>query len=135
ACRVSLYRASAKLGLSAIAAGAVRVGPQQRVLASAKREAYGLNGIIRGYPAQTFGGQDRRWLVGHAGDIYHYEYFDPRLNRFAQFMTYHLDDRVWRLDALTYAKAVVLTRTPESDGRPRLVWNGQDGWAREFTTT
>jgi lipopolysaccharide export LptBFGC system permease protein LptF len=50
-------------------------------------------------------------------------------------MTYHLDDSAWRLDALTYAKAVVLTRRPETGGRPRLVWNGQDGWAREFTTT
>jgi len=135
ACGVSLYRAAAPLVLFAIAAGALLFGLQERVLAYTNREADRLNGIIRGYPAQTFGGQDRRWLVGHAGDIYHYEYFDPRLNRFAQFMTYHLDDRVWRLDALTYAKAVVLTRTPETDGRPRLVWNGQDGWAREFTTT
>jgi LPS export ABC transporter permease LptF/LPS export ABC transporter permease LptG len=134
ACGVSLYRAAAPLVLFAIAAGALLFGLQERVLAYTNREADRLNGIIRGFPAQTFGGQDRRWLVGHAGDIYHYEYFDPRLNRFTQFMTYHLDDSLWRLDALTYAKAVVLTRRLETDGRPSLVWNGQDGWAREFTT-
>jgi hypothetical protein len=36
---------------------------------------------------------------------------------------------------LTYAKAVVLTRGPENGGRSKPAWNGQDGWAREFTTT
>jgi len=135
ACGVSLYRAAAPLVLFAIAAGALLFGLQEHVLAYTNREADRLNGIIRGYPAQTFGGQNRQWLVGHAGDIYHYEYFDPRLNRFSQFMTYHLDDSAWQLDALTYAKAVVLTRGPENGGRSKPAWNGQDGWAREFTTT
>ena len=135
ACGVSLYRAAAPLVLFAIAAGALLFGLEERVLAYTNREADRLNSIIRGFPAQTFGGLDRRWLVGHAGDIYHYEYFDPRLNRFARFTRYHLDDNAWRLNALTYAKAVVLTRRPGGDGRLGLVWKGQDGWAREFTTT
>ena len=135
ACGVSLYRASVPLVLFAIATGASLFGLQERVLADTNREADRLNRIIRGFPAQTFSALDRRWLVSQAGDIYHYDYFDPRLNRFARFTTYHLDDRAWRLDALTYANAVVLARQPMGDGRATLMWKGQEGWTREFTTT
>ena len=135
ACGVSLYRASAPLVLFGIAAGAVLFFLQERVLADTNREADRLNRVIRGFPAQTFGGLDRRWLVGHAGDIYHYDDFDPHVNRFARFTTYHVDNNSWRLDALTYANAVVLTRQPQAGGRPTLVWKGRDGWTREFTTT
>ena len=70
--------------LFAIAASAVLFWLQEQVLAYTNREADRLNRIIRGYPAQTFGASNRRWLVGQAGDIYHYEFFDPRPNRFSQ---------------------------------------------------
>ena len=49
------------------------------MLADSNREAARLNGIIRGYPMQTFGVLNRQWIVGQSGDIYHYEFFDPRV--------------------------------------------------------
>jgi LPS export ABC transporter permease LptG/LPS export ABC transporter permease LptF len=133
ACGISLYRASLPLLVFALLASAALYGLQEKVLAYSNREAGRLNGIIRGFPPSSFGLLDRRWIVAGSGDIYHYDRFDPRLNRFTGFSTYHLEDRnSWRLGALTYARQIDLVRDNDADGRPVVRWKARDGWSRQL---
>jgi LPS export ABC transporter permease LptG len=126
ACGISLYRSAIPLVLFAALASLALFELQEHVLADANREAARLNGIIRGYPMQTFGILNRRWIVGTGGDIYHYEYFDPARNHFDRLSLFELDPAAWKLQALTYAKEVVLARP---------AWEARQGWRREFGTT
>jgi LPS export ABC transporter permease LptG len=135
ACGVSLYRTAAPLLLFATLASAALFGLQEHVLASANREADRLNRIIRGLPPQSFGALDRRWVIGQNGDIYHYDYFDPRANQFNQLAAYRLDTHAWRLASLTRAARVTLIRETSQDVPPALVWRGTNGWVREFSQT
>ncbi len=129
ACGISLYRAAVPVLLFSIAASAVLFGLQERVLAYSNREADRLNAIIRHYPVHTFNAANRRWMVGANGDIYHYELFDPRANRFLNFSIYHLDSRNWRLSSQTYAEEV---RRVPSARAGESVWMATRGWTRDF---
>jgi LPS export ABC transporter permease LptG/LPS export ABC transporter permease LptF len=130
ACGISLYRAAVPLVLFAIVASLVLFGLQERVLAYSNREADRLNAIIRHYPVHTFSAANRRWMVGTGGDIYHYDLFDPRGNRFARFSIYHLDPAQWRLGSVSYAAEVRRTSVPDAANADP--WLGTQGWVREF---
>jgi len=134
ACGVSLYRSAAPLLLFAALLSGVLFELQERVLAGTNQEAARLNGIMRGYPMQTFGVFNRRWMLGTHGDIYRYEYFDPRLNQFSQLSIFHLNESAWRLDSLTYALEASLVRQLGTDPQPTMTWEARKGWSREFTT-
>ncbi|OFW17536.1 MAG: hypothetical protein A3F69_05280 [Acidobacteria bacterium RIFCSPLOWO2_12_FULL_66_10] len=134
ACGVSLYRSAAPLLLFAVLLSGVLFELQERVLPTSNLEAARLNGIMRGYPMQTFGVLNRRWILGTHGDIYRYEYFDPRLNQFSQLSIFHLNESAWRLDALTYALEAGLVRQPGTDRQPTMTWEARKGWNRAFTT-
>jgi LPS export ABC transporter permease LptG/LPS export ABC transporter permease LptF len=131
ACGVSLYRTAIPLLLFALTASAVLFGLQEMVLARANQEADRLNSVIRGFPAQTFGSLNR-WMASETGDLYHFDLFDQRADRFARFTLYHLDQRAWRLNSVTYADSV----TPRTAARaPREhEWKAQNGWLRTVTT-
>ena len=134
ACGISLYRSALPLLLFAALFSATLFELQEQVLADSNREAARLNGIIRGYPMQTFGVLDRQWIIGRSGDIYHYEFFDPRLNQFSRLSMYHLNETSWKLDSLVYAQNAGLNRRPgAADGPPAVKWVAQNGWAREFS--
>jgi LPS export ABC transporter permease LptG/LPS export ABC transporter permease LptF len=138
ACGVSLYRSAVPLLLFAVLLSGVLFELQERVLAYSNRKADALLHQMRGFPAQTFGVLNRRWIVGNDGDIYHYEYFDPRQNTFSRLTMFDLDAESWRLASLTYAKEVQLMPAPgsaadEADGS--FEWQGRDGWKRAFITS
>jgi LPS export ABC transporter permease LptF/LPS export ABC transporter permease LptG len=127
ACGVSLYRSAAPLVLFGLVASAALFGLQEQVLAGTNREADRLDRAIRGLPPQTFAVLDRRWTVGEHGDIYHYDFFDPRLNEFTALSAYRVSPG-WRLGSLTQAARVRLA----SAGGTSFVWKGSHGWTREF---
>ena len=133
ACGISLYRSAFPLLLFAILFSGTLFELQEQVLAESNREAARLNGIIRGYPMQSFGVLNRQWIVGRSGDLYHYEFFDPRANQFSQISMYHLNEDSWKLDSLIYARNAGLTRRPGADAEPSMVWVAQNGWTREFS--
>jgi LPS export ABC transporter permease LptG/LPS export ABC transporter permease LptF len=129
ACGVSLYRSAMPVILLSMALSAVLFQLQERVLAESNREAKRLEGLIRGWPSQTFSeGLSRRWIVGQSGDLYYYDYFDPRGNQFSRFSIFHPDPRAWRLDALTFANELVYA----PDGS--VSWRARNGWSRRFTS-
>jgi len=133
ACGISLYRTAAPLLLFAAVASAILFQLQEHVIAYSNREADQLLRAIKGFPPQTFGMVNRRWIVGGTGDIYHYDLFDPHANRFTRFTKYQIDDRAWRLESLVYASDVNLIRTLEDDGRSTVAWQAQNGWERSLT--
>ena len=128
ACGISLYRASVPLVAFALLLSALLFGLQEKILAYSNREADQLNRIIRGYPPVSYGALDRRWIISENGDIYHYDFFDARTNRFTRLSTYHLDHGEWRLGELTYARQVDLVR----NGDDPVGWTATDGWTREL---
>ena len=134
ACGISLYRAALPLFLFAALFSGTLFELQERVLPDWNREAARLNGIIRGYPMQTFGVLNRQWIIGRSGDIYRYEFFDPHVNQFSKLSMFHLNESTWKLDALTYAKDAALVKHAGADGQPVLMWIARNGWTREFTT-
>ena len=134
ACGISLYRSALPLLLFALLFSGTLFELQEQVLADANREAARLNGIIRGYPMQTFGILNRQWIIGRSGDIYRYEFFDPHSNQFSQLSMYHLNESTWKLDSVIYAKNAALVKRPGPDGQPALIWLANNGWTREFST-
>jgi LPS export ABC transporter permease LptG/LPS export ABC transporter permease LptF len=128
ACGVSLYRSALPLVLFSLMLSGLLFVLQERVLAESNREAKRLEGIIRGWPPQTFSGMlSRRWIVGQNGDLYYYEYFDPRGNQFNRFSVFHPDAGRWRLDGLTFATDVAYVRQGD-----RYTWRARNGWHRQF---
>jgi len=133
ACGISLYRSTLPLLIFAALFSGTLFLLQEYVLADANREAGRLNAIIRGYPVQTFGVLNRQWIIGKSGDIYRYEFFDPRVNQFSKLSMFHLDEAAWKLDSLTYAADAALVKHDGADGQPVLMWMARNGWTREFT--
>jgi LPS export ABC transporter permease LptG len=128
ACGISLYRSAAPLLLFAALCSLGLFELQEHVLAASNQEAKRLEGIIRGWPAQTFGVLNRRWIVGKGNDIYHYEFFDPRVNQFNRLTLFHIDEQAWTLRALTYANDVTIVRTRSGAAG----WEARRGWNRTF---
>ena len=132
ACGISLYRSSLPLVLfGALASGGLFL-LQERALAPANREADRLERAIRKWGPAT-SPLSRRWIVGRAGEIYHYDLFDPEANRFTGLWVYRLDEHEWRLDSVTRANEAFLDRRPTSAGQTRVVWTGRAGWTREIS--
>jgi len=130
ACGISLYRSAAPVLLFAAMASLALFGLEERVLADANRQADRLNSIIRGLPTQAFDALNRQWMVGTSDDIYHYDTFDPHVNRFSHFTVYQVDHRSWRLAAVTFFDTVAL----DVSERAGYVWRGTNGWTRTLTT-
>ena len=132
ACGISLYRAAAPLLCFAALASLALFALQEQVLAYSNREADRLNRVIRKLPVQSSGVLNRRWIASTTGDIYHYDFFEPARNQFTRLSIYRLDERAWRLAALTYARSVRLVRENGDDGQPSLAWRAEEGWTREL---
>jgi len=131
ACGVSLYRSAVPLVVFAALLSGILFELQENLVADSARRAEALRRTMSGLPAQLRGPDDRRWVVGREGDIYHYDYFDPRQNRFSQFSVFRLDQRAWRLDSLVYAKDVELVAA-SADGQRATAWEAQQGWSRDL---
>jgi lipopolysaccharide export LptBFGC system permease protein LptF len=70
-------------------------------------------------------------MVGTNGEMYHYDFFDQRLNRFTNLLVYRLDEDKWRLRGVTRANDAVVVAAPAPDPNNRR-WTGRYGWTREM---
>jgi len=129
ACGISIYRTALPLLVFAIMASGLLFAFEERVLAFSNRRAGYLNHIIRGGSPQTFDVVNRKWLIGRSGDVYHYQYFDPRRKELNALSVLRFDPATLALTERTYAtQAVYAPRTPD-DTQP---WLGSGGWVREL---
>ena len=88
---------------------------------------------MRGGSPQTFDVLLRRWVVGSGGDIYHYDYYDPR----AQQLSRPVDLRVQRRHAARSPGGRSRSARSTSAARATDPTSGrlERGWTRELTRT
>ena len=130
ACGISLYRTAMPMLAFAVAAGAVLVGLQETVLASANRRADQLDHEIRFGKPQTYGVLNRKWLVGRNGEVYHYQYYDPRKQELHSLSVFEFDPKDHRLIRRRFVQMAKYTADTRPDAEPE--WALDKGWLREF---
>jgi LPS export ABC transporter permease LptG len=132
ACGVSLYRTALPLLAFAVAASGILLAFEERVLVITNRRAEYLRHIIRGGSAQMFDVLNRKWLIGPNGEMYHYEFYDPRRQEQNQLAIFEFDPNTHALSRRTYAtQARFAPSESESDDTP---WLARSGWQREFSS-
>lgn len=129
ACGISLYRTAVPLLVFALLASGLLFAMEERVLAASNQRAHRLRHVIRGGNPQTFDVLNRKWLIGHDGAVYHYQFYDPGRVTLAGLSVFSFDPESGRLASRAYAtQATFLPGT--ADGGP---WEAQQGWERRFT--
>ncbi len=132
ACGISLYRTALPLVLFAVAASAVLFAMEERVLATANRNADRLKHIIRTGSPQTFGVMNRKWIVGRNGEVYHYQFYDPRKRELNSLSVFDFDEQAHTIRSRMFAARA--TYVPVA-GPAGLVpqWRLEQGWSRDFS--
>ncbi len=131
ACGVSLYRTAAPMLVFALIASAVLFGMEERVLALANRRADELKHLIRGGSAQTFDVLNRKWIVGRNGEVYHYQYFNPRARELNGLSVLEFDPDTHDLTRRVYATRAAYAGPGDGPGAPGR-WEASLGWTRWF---
>jgi LPS export ABC transporter permease LptG/LPS export ABC transporter permease LptF len=124
ACGISLYRVALPMVGAALIAGATLFALEQTVLGPANRQAEAIRYVMRGGSLETFGVLNRRWVMGNDGDIYHYNYFDPRERKFSGLWIYEFNSDMTRLTKRTFAQRAAFIKD--------ATWQVEEGWTREF---
>jgi LPS export ABC transporter permease LptG len=131
ACGISLYRTALPLLAFAFGASALLVGLEENVLATSNRRADQLNHIIRTGSPQTFGVLNRKWVVGRSGEVYHYQYYDPRTQQLHALSVFEFDPSTERLTRRLFVQKASYAPTMGS-GEPQPTWSLENGWERRF---
>ena len=130
ACGISLYRTALPMVVFALAAGALMAGIQENVLATANRRADQLNHHIRTGTPQTFGLLNRKWIAGRNGEIYHYQYYDPRRRELHHVAVFEFDPQDHTLKTRRFVQKATYIADARPDAEPQ--WALNQGWVREF---
>ena len=133
ACGISLYRTALPMLAFAMGGSALLIGLEENVLATSNRRADQLNHIIRTGSPQTFGVLNRKWVVGRNGEVYHYQYYDPRLQQLNALSVFEFDPATYRLKRRLFVQKAAYAPTMGS-GEPQPTWSLENGWERQFGT-
>ena len=104
ACGISLYRTALPMVAFALAASVILFGMEERVLATANQRADRLKHIIRTGSPQTFGVLNRKWIVGNDGEVYHYQYYDPRKRELNSLSVFEFDPQTHALKSRMFVQ-------------------------------
>jgi LPS export ABC transporter permease LptG len=129
ACGISLYRTALPLIVFAALASGVLFAFEERVLAFSNRRADYLNHIIRGGDSRTFDVVNRQWLVGGNGEIYHYQFFDPRRGELNALSILRFDSETLELKERAFATHATYSPRGRGDSQP---WIARGGWSRQL---
>jgi LPS export ABC transporter permease LptG/LPS export ABC transporter permease LptF len=127
ACGVSLYRTAAPMLAFALVASAVLFGMEERVLAVANRRADQLKHLIRGGSPQTFDVLNRKWIVGRDGEVYNYQFYNPRTFELNGLSVFDFDPQTHQLARRIFAQRAIYQA--DADGSR---WQMNSGWTRVF---
>jgi len=130
ACGISLYRTALPVVGAALIAGGTLFLLGETVLGPSNRKAEELRHVIRGGSPETFDVFQRHWVVGSGGEIYHFDYFDPRAQQFNGLSVYDFGPSSLTLARRTYAERGVYVG---GDDPSSAAWQLQQGWTRELT--
>jgi LPS export ABC transporter permease LptG/LPS export ABC transporter permease LptF len=134
ACGISLYRVAMPLLVLATGASLVLFGIEEYALAGSNRQAEDLLHLIRTNKPRPVNLLTRRWTVAKNGDIYHYDFFDPRRGELTGFSRYEFDQKNWRLARITYAERLRFDRAASAPDAPVGLWKAGKGWSRQVVS-
>ena len=129
ACGISLYRVALPMIGAAIIAGGVLILLEETVLGPSNRRAEAIRHVIRGGSPQTFDVLLRQWVVGSDGEIYHFDYYDPRAQQLNGLSIYEFGSRMQVLARRTDAERAVYVG---GSGAGSDDWRLEEGWTREL---
>lgn len=130
ACGISLYRVALPMIAGAIVAGSVLWFLDESILGPSNRRAEAIRHVIRGGSPETFDVLYRQWVAGTRGEIYHYDYYDPRTRRLSGLSVYEFGDGMRTLRRRTYAELATYAGAQRTDAID--AWTLERGWAREL---
>ncbi len=131
ACGISLYRLVIPIvsiaGLLAVSLFLF----DQFYLPQANRRQEALHNIIKGRPPQTVLHPEQNWIFGQPrpgepGRIFYYQFFDHKINEFANLSIFEFDPYTFALSRRIFATRA--TWDPATGA-----WNFQNGWQREIS--
>jgi LPS export ABC transporter permease LptG/LPS export ABC transporter permease LptF len=125
ACGVSLYRTSLPIVAFALGGSAVLFGLEERVLATANQRAERLRHEIRTGQPQTFGILNRKWIAGSRGEVFHYQFYNPREQELNQLSVFQFDPKTNRLSSRLFAQRARFNPAKNE-------WGLDEGWNRTF---
>ena len=125
ACGISLYRTALSLVVLSLGFSAILFALEQRLMATANRQADALDDEIRGRKAKGLNMLLRRWVVGPDRTIYFYGNFDPERNEMLGLTVFKPRPDRWALASETFVRRAVF------DGK---AWTGESGWSQDFST-
>jgi LPS export ABC transporter permease LptF/LPS export ABC transporter permease LptG len=134
ACGISLYRTALPLLAFALLASAALFGLQERVLAAANRRAAEIRHVIKGGSPQTFDVLNRKWVVGRDGQVYHYQYYDPRRGELNGLSVFQFDPASHQIVRRVFAAQASFDPMATGEGTEPM-WRVSNGWVREFSPT
>ena len=129
ACGISLYRVALPMVGAALIAGGVLFLLEATVLGPSNRRAEAIRHVIRGGSLQTFDVLVRRWIVGSSGEMYHFDYYDPRAQQLNGLSIYEFGPRMRMLARRTYAERAVYVGGPDTGSD---AWRLEQGWTRDL---
>ena len=124
ACGVSLYRTALSAVLLSLGFSLVLFALEQRLMATANREAEAIDAKIRGRQPKTLNILNRSWVMGPDNTIYHYGFFDPQRNQLFGLTMFKLQPKGWALATETFVRNATWRGNQ---------WIGEQGWMQDFT--
>ncbi len=131
ACGISLYRTALPMVAFALGASALLFAMEESVLATANQRADQLNYRIRTGSTQAVGVLNRKWIVGSAGEVYHYQYFDPRNRQLNGLSVFEFDPQAHQLKSRLFVQRASYEPVAAAVGETPT-WLLNTGWKREF---
>jgi LPS export ABC transporter permease LptG/LPS export ABC transporter permease LptF len=131
ACGISLYRTALPMVLFALLASAVLFAMEERVLATANQRADQLNYRIRTGTQQVAGVLNRKWVVGRNGEVYHYQFYNPKERELNSLSVFNFDPTTHQLKSRMFVKNARYAPVPGPSGETPTWWLDA-GWLREF---
>jgi len=128
ACGISLYRVALPMLGVALLAGGTLFALEQTILGEWNRKSDAIKRVMNGVAPETLDMLTRQWVVGSHGEIYHYNYFDPKANALMGLSVFEFSDGMRSLTRRSYADIARYAPEPEKQDR----WRAQQTWSREL---
>ena len=128
ACGISLYRIAVPMLAGAVVAGGILWFLDESILGPSNRRAEAIRHVIRGGSPETFDVLHRQWVTGTGGEIYHYDYYDPRTHRLSGLSVYEFGNSMRVLSRRTFAELATYASRPGAND----LWTLERGWSRDL---
>jgi len=128
ACGISLYRVALPMLGVALLAGGTLFALEQTILGEWNRKSDAIKRVMNGIAPETLDMLTRQWVVGSHGEIYHYNYFDPKTNALMGLSVYEFSGNMRSLARRSYAE---VARYAPKAGTPNT-WRAERTWSREL---